>query len=140
MSNHWHKHAALCERGVGDPPTYNAPVGDSPTYYLADQLTGEAALKLASRLSHLPLERFQTVVLSFGNVTSLDATGLAVIVRLYSQLVTNGRRLVLRDVRPDVADKLEDVGLGSLFGEHLPKHGFLRPITGRFRALLRASA
>ena len=129
----------LRTREVGVPPTYASPVGDSPTYYLADQLTGEAALRLASRLSHLPLEQFEKIVLSFGNVTSLDATGLAVLVRLYSQLITSGRRLVLRDVPPTIADQLKTVGLDSIFGERPTGNGFFRPITGRFRALNRVS-
>lgn len=119
------------------PP--DTPAGVSPTYRLADQLSGEEALTLASRLRRLPLEKFEKIVLSFANVTSLDATGLAILVRLYSQLVASGRRLEIRDIPPAIREQLEEVGVASLFAERTAHRGFLRPITDRFRALGRAN-
>ena len=127
-------------QGVGFTRTSDAPVGSSPTYYLADELTGESAIRLALRLRKLPLSQFQKIVLSFGNVTSLDATGLAILVRLYSQLVTSGRQLVLCDVSDEILTQLKPVGLDSLFRDRPTKGGFLRPISGKFRALIGANA
>ena len=117
-----------------------APVGVSPTYHLADQLTGDDAIKLARRLGRLPLEQFQKIVLSLREVTSLDATGLAILVRLYSQLVASGRQLALRDISPAILEQLAAVGLDSVFAEGPTRGGFFRPITTRFRALVRANA
>ena len=125
-------------RGAPRQPVPEAVADVSPTYYLADQLTGDRAIRLASRLRRLPLQRFRKIVLSFTNVTALDATGLAILVRLYSQLVANRQQLVLRDISPPILKQLAEVGLDSLFAERPVRGGFLRPITDRFRALSRA--
>ena len=129
-----------CPRERSPKRAPEVPAGVSPTYYLADQLTGNDAIRLASRLRRLPLEQFQKVVLSLRNVTSLDASGLAILVRLYSQLVASGRQLALRDISPVIHEQLAAVGLDSVFTEKPTRGGFFRPITNRFRALGRANA
>ena len=117
------------------PPTEPLDLsGESPTYYLADLMTGEGAVRMSHVLRRFPLDHFDTIVLSFERVSSLDATGLAVMVRLYSQLVTSGRTLILKDVPPEIGQQLATVGVNALFGEP-KKEGFLRPITGKLRAL-----
>jgi len=109
--------------------------GESPTYYLPDQMTGRGAVRLAEVLRRFPLGHYETIVLSFERVSALDATGLAITVRLYSQLVTTGRKLVFRDVPKGIREQLSTVGLDSLFKEQ-PKSGrFLRPITDKLLAL-----
>jgi anti-anti-sigma factor len=107
----------------------------SPTYFLADDLAGTTAIGLAKRLEKLPIERFDTIVLSLREVEHIDASGLAVLVRLYSRLASTKRQLVLRDISPPIAELLEGVGLGSVFEDRSFEPG-ARPSTAvRLRAL-----
>jgi len=81
---------------------------------LDDDLRGLSALSLPDRLPLTDLAGAKRVVLSMGNVRRIDQAGLAMLVRLYSQLRVRGSDLALTDVRPSVRKTLERVGLVGL--------------------------
>lgn len=84
------------------------------TFVRPDELTGEAALQLAARIASRPLSRVRGVYLSLANARSVDATGVAVLVRLYSQLESAGKEFGLLDVPPEIDDDLREFGLDFL--------------------------
>lgn len=75
---------------------------------------GRNALSLAERLPLADLADAKCVVLSLGRVNQIDQAGLAMLVRLYSQLRVRGTLLQLVDVPSVVYEMLERVGLASL--------------------------
>ena len=81
---------------------------------LQDDLRGLSALSLPDRLPLTDLAVAKGVVLFMGNVRHVDQAGVAMLVRLYSQLRVRGCDLVLTDVRVGVRQTLERVGLAGL--------------------------
>lgn len=81
---------------------------------LQDDLRGLSALSLPERLPVSDLAVAKSVVLSMGDVRHMDQAGVAMLVRLYSQLRVRGSDLMLTDVRVGVRQTLERVGLAGL--------------------------
>lgn len=84
-------------------------------------LLGLSALSLQDRLPLADIARAKQVTVSMGNVRHMDQAGLAIIVRLYSQLRVRGGHLELLDVQLPVRKTLERIGLSALIarGERL---------------------
>lgn len=74
-------------------------------------LAGAEALGLAADVAALPLNRIDTLTLSLRRVAALDVSGVAALVRLYSQLKHAGKQLVLSDVPDKLKELLEAGGL-----------------------------
>ena len=79
-------------------------------------LLGLSALSLQDRLPLADISRAKRVTVSMGNVRHMDQAGLAILVRLYSQLRVRGGDLVLLDVQVPVRKTLERIGLSALIG------------------------
>jgi anti-anti-sigma factor len=77
-------------------------------------LCGRNALELANRLSVAIADDVDALVLSFKDVADMDVSGVAALVRIYSNLEQSGRRLVLTDVPLRIRDFLDSVGLAHL--------------------------
>jgi anti-anti-sigma regulatory factor len=77
-------------------------------------LVGDTAFALVQGLRRLPWERIQSLTLSLRGIDQIDASGIAALVRLHSQLATSGRRLRLCHVSAPVAADLERVDLTSV--------------------------
>jgi anti-anti-sigma factor len=75
---------------------------------------GASALSLAERLPLAELAGAKSVVLSLEKTRHMDQAGLAMLVRLYSQLRVRRCRLQLVDVPPVIHEMLETVGLANL--------------------------
>jgi len=78
-------------------------------------LCGADALRLASKLPGTELSLADHVVLSLKHITEADAAGMALLVRLYSQLSARGTTLSLRDVSRPLQKLMKEVGLTALF-------------------------
>ena len=79
-----------------------------------DDLVGENALGFLERLSRNPLDPVRRIELRFDERAGLDASGVAVLVRLYSHAVRTGRELKLSHVPAHVLATLTEVGLRPL--------------------------
>lgn len=98
-------------------------------FLIADELTGVTAMRLADRLHSMALDDIDVVVLSLKGADTVDASGLAVLVRLYSRLVSAQKTLILRDVGPDIAQMIEQLGLRSvLLGDSRGKDDPILPL------------
>ena len=84
------------------------------THVVAWTMSGGAAFELGSELSRLPLEHIDHVELSLRRVSELDVSGIASLVRVFSQLSSQGKGLVLSDVAPAVHCTLKRVGLTAV--------------------------
>ena len=84
-----------------------------------DELSGDIALRFAERLSNLPLDDVDGLVLTFNEASHLDVSGIAVIVRIYSKLQQRKKRLYLTGVSVEVARALTRLGLRDLL--NVPK-------------------
>ena len=81
---------------------------------LQDDLRGLSALSLPQRLPLAKLAGVKQVVVSMRHCRGMDQAGLAMLVRLYSQLRVRGSDLVLTNVHSGVRQTLERVGLAEL--------------------------
>ena len=88
-------------------------------------LSGEAALELASKFPSADLARANHVVLSLRGVEDADAAGIALLVRLQSQLKRRGASLEVVGASPRVRGLLDRIGI---------RHLFSRDVHGRARA------
>jgi anti-anti-sigma regulatory factor len=79
-----------------------------------DALFGRRALKTGSQLSS-SVAGDGDVCLSLRSARRLDCGGVAFLLRAYSQLASQGRRLFLVDVAPSVRDALESLGWRDVF-------------------------
>ena len=102
------------------------------TFVNNDELTGDRAIRLAQRLSSRPLGELQGIVLSLKHAGSVDASGIAVMVRMYSQLARVGKSFALVDGPKDVEKLLRQAGLAFLIDR---RDVARRPLTLRRRAL-----
>ena len=94
------------------------------SYIIRDELSGShAALSFADQLGTTSLSRFDGIELSLRNASTVDVAGLAVIVRLYSQLEGSGRRLVLTDAPRHVESAFEELGLQGMLRKSRPRAG-----------------
>jgi anti-anti-sigma regulatory factor len=82
-------------------------------HIVENHLVGHDALGLARELSALPLEQATGLTLSLRNVAVIDASGVAALVRLYSQFEAAGKVLDLVDVSASVFHELERVGIDA---------------------------
>jgi anti-anti-sigma factor len=87
---------------------------DSVRIEIEGDLLGFSALSLPSRLPLADLAAAKSVLVSMENVRHMDQAGLAMLVRLYSQLRVRGSELLLVDVPGPVLQTLERVGLAGL--------------------------
>ncbi|WP_428563293.1 MAG: STAS domain-containing protein [Solidesulfovibrio sp. DCME] len=77
-------------------------------------LGGSLALELeAAILEAAAIGRFAVTVLDMAAVTAMDSSGVGALVRLQTALATKGRRLILANPQPNVADELR---LRDLYG------------------------
>ena len=90
------------------------------SYIIRDELNGSQALRFARLLGDLSLRDFDGIELSMSGATGLDVAGMAVLVRVYSQLERSGRRLVLRDVPAHVAEVFTRVGAQHMIASSVP--------------------
>jgi len=82
---------------------------------IEDDLTGLKALSMVEEMDKVPIHRIDRIILSLGNVKRIDATGVAILVRLYSQLIVKGKQLLLTQLTHPVRTTLEEIGfLGVL--------------------------
>lgn len=88
-------------------------------HVIGDELSGENALKLARGLAHQQFGSVDRVVLSLRQATTVDASGIAVLVRLYSQLSRAGIPLIVTDVPAHVQQMLQETGLSTVLS---PRH------------------
>lgn len=86
-----------------------------------DELSGSVALRFAERLSRLPLEDVDGLVLHFNEESHLDVSGIAVIVRVYSKLRERKKVLYLYGVSVAVARALARLGLADVL--NVPQSG-----------------
>jgi anti-anti-sigma factor len=85
-------------------------------FIVKNNLIGKEALKLAAELNNTSIHHIEGMTLSFSNeVKNIDATGLAILVRLYSQLSAKGKSLMLTDVPNSIQSTLDRHGLHSVF-------------------------
>lgn len=84
------------------------------SYIIRDELNGPQALRFAAEVAHTPLEHIATVEISLRYASAVDVTGLAVLVRLYSQLQASGRRLTLTEVPEHIQRSFAAVGVTHL--------------------------
>ncbi len=86
---------------------------------LGPNFHGRSALSLADQVSLSELSQANRVVLSLAKVEEIDEAGLAMLVRLYSQLRIRGAQLQLEDAPPFVRALLDRIGFGHLisYGE-----------------------
>ncbi len=78
-------------------------------------LTGTDALRLADDLAVMPLDDASEVILHMENVWALDASGVAMLVRVHGKLAAVGGRLELRAGTPPVLAILTATGLKRLW-------------------------
>lgn len=79
-----------------------------------DVLGGQLALELETAvLEASTLGRIPVSVLDLSHVPSVDSTGVGALVRLQTALTTKGRRMILANPVPAVADELR---LRDLYG------------------------
>ena len=81
---------------------------------LEGEFCGGAALALGDQLSVSDLASAERVVLSLSRVHRIDQAGLAMLVRLYSHVGTQGGRLELVDVPTVIRQVLDRVGFSRL--------------------------
>lgn len=89
----------------------------SYTYRIGYDLTGRRALSLAQELARIPIAEIDALILTLAEVKTIDASGLAVLVRLYSHLMRSKKFLVLKEFSPEVEGILRRVGLESVLVE-----------------------
>ena len=77
-------------------------------------LAGKDAMKLCGDLSVLPYHEIDGLELSLKHVERIDATGVAVLVRIYSHLMRTGRSFVVIDVPQRVMRVLTVSGLDGV--------------------------
>lgn len=77
-------------------------------------MIGADALLLSREVAGLPLRAGEELHLSLRGVEAIDGSGVAALVRVHSNLSVSGRRLVLTDVRTEVAERLRGLGLADL--------------------------
>jgi anti-anti-sigma factor len=78
---------------------------------IKEDLVEHNALRFADYLKRIPFQRFDRIVLSLAGVRSIDATGIAVLVRLYSHLMSKKKALVLTGITLPVLTLLHQIGL-----------------------------
>ncbi len=86
------------------------------THHVQSALEGLGALSLIRELNALPWSHFDELTLAMGAVPRVDASGVVALVRLYSQLRTQGIQMRLSRVRPPVADELHRLGIDTVIG------------------------
>ncbi|MEC9441967.1 MAG: STAS domain-containing protein [Myxococcota bacterium] len=90
----------------------------NPMISVPHDMTGELALSIAPELRRLFDARRgeQQVVLDFEQVRSIDASGVAVLVRAIGWASASRRELSLARVCPEVRGELERIGLAHMLG------------------------
>jgi anti-anti-sigma factor len=81
---------------------------------LKGALLGEAALGQVQHIERSGTWAAAEIWLSLRHVRAVDAAGLALLVRLYSQLRRRGKRVQIVDASLEVASLLDSVGLTDL--------------------------
>jgi anti-anti-sigma factor len=74
------------------------------------ELCGSQAFRIARKLESIPLRRGDTLVLDLDSVGSLDATGMAVLVRVRGQARRVGVDLRLKNPNPEIRSLLTRTG------------------------------
>ena len=77
-------------------------------------LTGWEALKTAKDLSDTPMGAYDGITLSLEKMKSIDSAGIAILVRLYSQLKRRRKTLSLEKVPEEIRGFLTQIGLEEI--------------------------
>ncbi len=85
-----------------------------------EDLVERNALRFADSLQRIPFQRFDRIVLSLAGVRNIDASGLAVLVRLYSHLMSKKKDLVLTGITLPVLGILNQIGLNEVMSHSQP--------------------
>ena len=102
------------------------------SYIVRDELNGAQALRFADELGRASLRGLEGVELSLRHASGLDVAGMAVLVRLYSQLGASGRSLVISDVPRHIAERFEELGVQHLLAAPAaPRRRFRLPVFAR---------
>ena len=88
------------------------------THVVRRRLKGIESMGLSADLARLPLEDCDRLFLSLAWVRDVDASGIAVLVRLYSQMTRQGKTLMLTDVPRGVRAQLDRYGLTTVIPIH----------------------
>ncbi len=90
------------------------------SYIIREELNGANALRFAEQLSTSSFQGVDGIELSLGRATEVDVVGLAVLVRIYSQLVARGRTLVVCDVPSHVLGQFRRLGIEHMVARPAP--------------------
>lgn len=88
---------------------------DTKELEIDGDLTGKKALETMQKLERARIACGQDVRLGFGQVSEIDASGLALLIRLGSQLKARGGELRLSRVRTPVHETLHRIGAAGVF-------------------------
>lgn len=90
------------------------------SYIIREELNGSSALRFAEQLSTSSFQGIDGIELSLAGATRMDVAGMAVLVRIYSQLRAAGRTLVVRDVPTHVRTQFERLGIEHMIADAAP--------------------
>ena len=92
---------------------------------IKEDLVEQNAVRFADYIKRIPFQRFDRIVLSLAGVEHIDASGIAVLVRLYSHLMNKNKNLVLIGITLPVLELLRQIGLDEVMSPTLsPEIGF----------------
>lgn len=101
------------------------------SYIIREELNGSNALRFAEQLGASSFRGVAGIELSLGGASHVDVAGLAVLVRVYSQLLACGRTLVVRDVPTHVRAQFERLGIEHMIADPAPARRRVRlPLAG----------
>ncbi len=84
------------------------------SYLVRDELNGKRALDFASEIASQSMQDVDGVELSMRYASGVDVAGLAVLVRMYSQLRSTGRGFAMTEVPDHIASQLAEIGVTHL--------------------------
>lgn len=103
-----------------------------------DELTGSVAFEFADGLSLCELEGYDGVVLELTEASHIDVNGMAVLVRVFSQLHCRGKSLHVVGACDDLSHCLTQLGLARAL--HAPPSRAPVPEDRKLRAITGAHA
>lgn len=78
-------------------------------------MLNQDALQELQTIKQLSLEQTRTLELSLRHVSEIDASGVASLLRLQSNLSRQNKQLVLCDISPSLHEQLRSVGADRVF-------------------------
>ncbi len=108
------------------------------TLHITDELDGRRALAFADDLTGTHVDNVSGFDISLRDVTHIDVSGVAVLVRIYSRLEERGKTLRLSDVPTTVAGLLQRLGVDDLLTPAPRRRSRWTPVRA-FRAVREAA-